>query len=140
MKVSNDFKMVIVLDDDLSLGLKTNTAAVLSLTLGSKVEGLIGHDLHDKAGNKHTSLTRIPVPILRCSPEQLKQTYDQAYELDGELLLVDITDAAQTTTNYQDYQQKLELTEPKDLKLLGIALAGSKSLVNKLTGNMGLVR
>ena len=132
--------MVVVLDDDLALGLKTNTAAVLSLTLGNKIEGLIGSDLLDKDGNKHVSLTTIPLPILKCTADQLRDTYNQAYELGNELLLVDITDAAQTTKNYQDYQIKLEQAGTDTLQFLGIAMAGPARLINKLTGSMGLVR
>lgn len=140
MKATDDFKMVIVVDDDLSLGLKTNTAAVLSLTLGHKIDGLIGHDLTDASGTHHTSLTTVPLPILKCSNDDLRRVYNQAQELSDEVLLVDITDAAQTTKNYDDYQAKLEKSETDQLQLLGIAVAGPQKLVNKLTGAMGLVR
>lgn len=132
--------MVIVLDDDLSIGLKVNTAAVLSLTLGERIEGLIGQDLEDKDGVKHTSLTTIPLPILKCSSDQLREVYSQALELGDDLMLVDITDAAQTTKNYSDYEQKLSSTNTVDLKYLGLALAGPQKLVSKLTGSLGLVR
>ena len=140
MYVSEDFKMVIVLDDALPVGLKANTAAVLSLTLGNKLEGLIGKDLTDGSNNVHTALTTIPLPILTSSTEKLKEIYAQGYELKDQLLLIDITDAAQTTKNYTDYEEKLKQATTDQLKLLGIALAGSKKLVNKLTGNLPLLR
>lgn len=140
MNVSDDFKMVAVLDETLPSGLVANTAAVLSLTLGDKIEGLIGIDLTDGNGNTHTALTTVPIPILKCTSEKLRDVYKQSYELRTELLLVDITDAAQTTKNYADYEEKLKQSSADELKLLGIALAGPKQLINKLTGNLALLR
>lgn len=140
MKVTQDFKMVIILDEDLPLGLKANTAAVLSLTVGNKIDDLIGEDLVDKDTYIHTGLTGTPLPILKCNTKNLKELYDKAYTLRDEILLVDITDAAQTTKNYDDYRQKLEQTANEKLQLLGIALAGSKKIINKLTGSLALLR
>ena len=140
MQVSSDFKMVIVVDDDLPVGLKTNTAAVLSLTLGNKITGLIGTDLRDGSGHIHTALTTVPLPILKSTQEGLRSLYDQAYTLRDALLLVDITDAAQTTKNYADYEQKLQQSPTNQLLLLGIALAGPEKLIKRLTGSLGLLR
>lgn len=140
MKITDDFKMVIVLDDSLELGLKMNTAAVLSLTLGAQIEDLIGGELMDKTGVWHFGLTTVPLPILKASPEKLREVFNSASGLREELLVVDVTDAAQTTVDYADYQAKLEKTDTNDLKLLGVALAGPKKLVNKFTGSFGLAR
>lgn len=140
MKVTEDFKMVIVLDEDLPVGLKANTAAVLSLTLGNKIEGLIGTDLKDGSEHLHTALTTIPLPILKCARERLIEKYKQGYELRDELLLVDVTDAAQTTKNYAHYEQKLKQSSTHQLALLGLALAGPQKLINALTGNLALLR
>src|ERR1051326_2868096 len=107
MQITEDFKMVIVLDDDLPLGLKANTAAVLSLTLGNKLEGIIGTDLYDGSKHIHTALTTIPLPILKCTHDRLKEIYTQGYAFKNDLLFIDITDAAQTTKNYADYEKKL---------------------------------
>ncbi len=140
MKVSEDFKMVIVVDDSLPMGLKCNTAAVLSLTLGNKIEGLIDKDLKDGSGNIHTGLTNTPLPILKTTEEQLKQIRKQASDMSSDLLVVDITDAAQTTKNYADYEEKLKSKKSEELRLLGIALAGNQKDVKSLTGNLALLR
>lgn len=139
VKVTEDFKMVIVLDDDLPDGLMANTAAVLSLTLGNKIEGLIGSDLKDGNEHLHTALTTIPLPILKCTKERLREIYTEAYPLKDELLLVDVTDAAQTTKNYADYEQKLKQSSTDQLAFLGLALAGPQKLINTLTGNLALL-
>lgn len=139
MDISSDFKMVIVVDQDLSVGLQSNTAAVLSLSLGEKIKGLIGPDLKDKSGITHVSLTQYPLPILKASADQIYQIYKGSLA-DKNLLMIDITDAAQTTKNYKDYEEKLSGKSSEELKLLGIALAGSGKLVGKLTGNLALLR
>jgi len=132
--------MVIIVDDNLAVGLKANTAAVLSLTIGNKVEGLIGKDLNDENEHIHKALTTIPLPILKCTSEKLQEIYNEAYELKDEILLIDITDAAQTTKNYADYEQKLKQSSTNQLKLLGVALVGSQGPIKKLTGSLALLR
>jgi hypothetical protein len=139
MNISNNFKMVIVLDESLSLGLLANTSAVLSLSLGEKIKGLIGKDLLDKSGVTHIGLTQIPLPILKASKEQILKIY-QASLGDKELLMIDITDSAQTTKNYNDYEDKLKEKTSSEHIFLGLALAGSIKTINKLTGSLPLLR
>lgn len=139
MDISSDFKMVIVVDADLPLGLQCNTAAVLALSLGEKIKGMIGPDLKDKSGISHSGLTQYPLPILKALREQINQIYRDSLK-DKNLLMIDITDSAQTTKNYQDYEEKLKDKSIDEHKLLGIALAGGNKLVGKLTGNLALLR
>lgn len=134
------FKMVIILDEALPAGLQCNTAAVLALSLGQKVEGLIGKDLKDKSGVLHKGLTQLPIPILKTSSEKLRDTYNKALDSKDNLFMVDVTDAAQTTVNYSDYEDKLTSRATTELNLLGIALTGSQKEVVKLTGNFPLLR
>lgn len=140
MKAGDNFKMVIIVDDELPTGLKANTVGVLSLTLGNKIQGLVGKDLKDTSGKTHIGLTGTPLPVLKCQPEQLQEIYDKAYDLRDKLLLVDVTNIAQITKSYPEYEQKLSETSSEDLKLLGLALAGDKQLITKLTSSLGLLR
>lgn len=43
-------KLVIIINQDLPLGLVANTAAVLGLSLGNRVPGLIGADIKGQGG------------------------------------------------------------------------------------------
>src|SRR3989344_2377105 len=135
MGITEDFKMVIVVDYALTVGIQCNTAAVLSLSLGEKIKGLIGPDLKDKSNTNHIGLTQDPLPILKASDTQIREIYNDALN-NKSLLVIDITDAAQTTKNYKDYEEKLSDKSTEELKLLGIALAGPNKLVGKLTGNL----
>jgi hypothetical protein len=134
----NISKCVMVVDPDLPLGLIANTTAVLALSLGARYE-VIGPDLIDAAGATHSGLTTTPVPILKGNRDVLRSLVQAAKTTEG-LFVVDITDAAQTTTNYSDYQAKLSTTPADSLSYLGLALVGSKKAINRLTGNLPLLR
>jgi hypothetical protein len=127
-----------VIDVDLPLGLIANTAAVLALTLGYHID-LLGPDLRDGDGSLHVGITRIPVPILKGDAAIIKGIREKA-SASSDLFVVDITDAAQTTTTYDAYETKLQSATGQDLCYLGIALFGPKKAVSRLTGNLGLLR
>ncbi|MGI8386961.1 DUF2000 domain-containing protein [Robertmurraya sp. P23] len=136
-----ELKCVMVIEADMQTGLIANTAAVLALTLGKKVEGIIGPTVKDGSGNLHTGITTTPIPILKGNSLIIKELRDKVYEDEFfDLLVVDFSNAAQTTKNYDEYTQKIAAYSANDLEYLGLALYGDKKKVNKLTGSMGLLR
>jgi len=135
------FKCVMVIDGELSAGLIANTAAVLGLTLGRSIEGIIGPDVLDKSGNLHVGITTMPIPILRGTKSSLKTLMEKILsDRDKDLFVVDFSDAAQTTTDYESYTRKIASHNSDDLGYLGIALFGDKRKVNRLTGSLPLLR
>ncbi len=138
---SNETKCVLIIDSELPLGLLANTAAVLALTIGKRVEGLIGPDVVDGSGEIHTGITTIPLPILKSTKENLpvlkKKVSTEAFQ---DLLVVDFSNAAQTTKTYEEYTQKIAAYTSEDLDYLGIALYGDRKKINKLAGNLSLLR
>lgn len=132
-------KCVMIINADLPLGLIANTAAVLSLTIGSKVESIIGPDIYDGSGAKHVGITTTPIPILKSNADEIKRLREEAANLDH-LFVVDFSDVAQATKTYDEYTQKIGSTQAPELTYLGIAIYGHKKSVNKLTGNMPLLR
>jgi len=134
-------KCVILIDESLPLGLIANCASVLSLSLGKKVDGLIGYDLEDIENRIHTGITTMPIPILKSGVVELKNLreilFDDKYQ---DCLVVDFTNAAQTTKTYEDYANAINSTSLDKLEYLGIAIYGPKKLVNKLVGSIGLLR
>lgn len=131
-------KCIIVVQETLPLGLIANTAAVVALTLGGRLD-LLGPDLKDGSGEVHAGLTTIPVPILKASAETIASIRQRASAID-DLFVVDVTDAAQTTTNYADYEEKLGSRSSEELMYLGIGLYGDRRAINRLTGNLALLR
>lgn len=136
-----ELKCVMVIDTDLPTGLIANTAAVLALTLGNKIDGIIGSSVNDGSGHSHEGITTTPIPILKGDAKKIKELREKLYtEEFSELLVVDFSNAAQTTKSYEEYTQKIATFSTNDLEYLGLALCGDKKKVNKLTGSMGLLR
>ncbi len=134
-------KCVLLIDEGLPLGLIANCSSVLSLSLGNKVEGLIGYDLEDIENRVHVGITTMPIPILKSNSTELKNIREILFaEKYKDCLVVDFTNVAQTTKNYEDYSNAISLTPLDKLEYLGIAIYGSKKLVNKLVGSIGLLR
>ncbi|MDP7247857.1 MAG: DUF2000 domain-containing protein [Candidatus Peribacteraceae bacterium] len=134
-----DKKCVIVLDQELPVGLLANSSAVLSLTLGEKIDGIIDRDINDGSGEKHEGITNTVIPILKTEKENLTIIREKAVDLD-DVLVVDFSDVAQRTKTYDDYAAQLEVTKSEDLRYLGIALYGEKQAINSLTGSLALLR
>lgn len=134
-------KCVMVIDEALPLGIIANTAAILGTTLGKKQPGLVGADVVDKTGNEHLGIVEIPVPILKGNARMIKEIRERLYEAEfKELLVIDFSHVAQGCNAYDDFICKLSETPESELQYLGIALCGSRKMVNKLTGSIPLLR
>ena len=131
-------KCVMVISGSLPVGLAVNAAGVLAATLGRKVESLVGPDVVDGSGESHAGLVRIPIPVLKADEEEIKRVRERAAGLEG-LLVVDVTETAQSSRTYEEYEDRMSLTRGDGLGYLGVALYGEKRSVNKLTGNLPLL-
>jgi hypothetical protein len=132
-------KCVMVISESLPVGLAVNAAGVLAATLGRKVELLVGPDVVDGSGERHAGLVKIPIPVLRADEEEIRAVRSRAAGVEG-LLVVDVTQTAQSSRTYEEYEDKMSLMQPDGLGYLGVALYGEKRSVNKLTGNLPLLR
>ncbi len=131
-------KCVMVLDETLSVGLAVNTAGVLALTLGRELDRVVGPDVVDGSGRPHAGITTVPIPALKASGEALRDLRRRAE--DEDLLVVDFTDAAQTSKTYADYERKIAVISTEQLNYLGVALYGAKKPVKRLTRSLPLLR
>lgn len=134
-------KCVIILDEGLPLGLLANTAAILGITLGKKMPETVGPDVTDRTGSEHLGIIEFPVPILRGKQEKLKEIRKKLYEpAFSDLTAVDFSDLAQSCKTYEEFIAKMGQTDETELTYMGLALCGEKKKVNRLTGNMPLLR
>ena len=132
-------KCVMVISESLPVGLAVNAAGVLAATLGRKVESLVGPDVVDGSGERHAGLVKIPIPVLKADEEAIRDVRSRASGVEG-LLVVDVTQTAQSSRTYEEYEDRMALTDGNGLGYLGVALYGEKRSVNKLTGNLPLLR
>lgn len=134
-------KCVMVIDEALPLGIIANTAGIMGITLGKHIPEFIGPKVTDKSGSSHLGIIQIPVPVLKADREKIKEIRERLYqpEFNG-LIVVDFSDVAQSCNVYDDYIQKAAAVEETNFTYLGIGISGEKKLVNKLTGNLPLLR
>ena len=140
MYVENE-KCVIVVDENLPLGIIANTAAILGITMGMKMPDVVGNDVLDLEGNAHMGIIQFPVPILKGNTDILKKLRTRLFEPQfSELTVVDFSDLAQGCKTYNEFIGKMANTSESRLNYIGIAVCGNKKQINKLTGSMPLLR
>lgn len=134
-------KCVMILDENLPLGLIANTAAIMGITLGKKLPEVVGTDVADRSGNVHLGIIEFPVPVLKASCDTIKAVRERLYRPEyQELTVVDFSGLAQSCKTYDEFLEKMGQVPEEELQYLGVALCGPKKKVNQLTGNMPLLR
>src|ERR1700754_3603114 len=98
-KMTNGTRCVVVVDEGLAPGLAANAAAVMALTLGTKVPALVGDEFVDGAGERHPGLITTGLPVLRAAAEQLPAL--RARALEAEVGVIGFPRSGPTTTGYQ---------------------------------------
>ena len=138
---STTSKCVMVLDENLPLGLLANTAAILGITLGKHMPEAVGADVLDSSGKPHLGIITFPVPILRGDAEQIRAIRETLYGVDyQDVGGVDFSDVAQCCKNYGAYIGNAAQADESEWRYFGLGLCGPKKLVSRLTGSMPLLR
>jgi hypothetical protein len=132
-------KIVMVVNNELPVGLVANTTAVLGIRLGSEKKEIIGPDCLDATKIVHKGITNVSIPILATDGDNLKSIYRQGLQ-NHALDVIDFNQIAQGCRNYSDYTGKLLNADSSDLEFSGLCLSGPKKEVEKLTGSLGLYR
>lgn len=139
--MNNQEKCVMIIDEQLPIGLVANTAAILGVTLGKLYPEGIGEDIYDSTGNKHLGIVNFPIPILKTNKEQLQTIRESiSQQSDQDVTIIDFSNVAQITNSYEQYRQTLESIAPEKLAYFGICLKGKKKLINKVAGSLPLYR
>lgn len=134
-------KCVMVIDGGLPLEVIANTAAILGITLGKKLPEAVGVDVIDGSGIFHSGIIQFPVPILRGSPELIRQIREALLLPEfQDLTSADFSDLAQRCKTYNEFIQRMGSVPENTLRYFGIAVCGPKKKVNRLTGSMPLLR
>lgn len=134
-------KCVMIIDENLPLGIIANTAAIMGITLGKEMPEVVGTDVYDKTDNKHLGIIEFPVPILKGNADIIKAIRQKLYEPEfSDLTVVDFSDLAQGCKTYDEFIEKMKVVSENSLNYFGVAICGAKKKVNKLTGSMPLLR
>ncbi len=134
-------KIVMVIDNTLPVGLIANTAAVLGLSLGQKVAGLIGPDTRDGWDRIHNGITAYSIPILEATDAALNQLREELFSDEfADVTVIDFCDLAQRSKHYDEYIRSFSQAVPGQLQYLGLCLCGPPEKVNRITGQLRLLK
>ena len=134
-------KCVIIINQTLPLGLIANTAAVLAMSIGDKIKGIVGEDILDRDETLHRGITQLSIPMLKGDDARIRTIRTKILEMDGDdIFYVDFCDVAQKSRDYDQYKAQLRQTAANNLHYLGLAIYGPDQAVRSLTGNLGLLR
>ena len=137
----NNIKCVMIFDESLPVGVIANTAAIIGASLGKADPDVVGITPVDMDGNEHSGLIQFPVPILRSDSDTIQDIRKKALDTYGEDIdIIDFTDIAKKSMTYDDYLNNYKATAGDDISYLGLTLCGPKKAINKLTGNLSLLR
>ena len=134
-------KCVMIIDENLPLGIIANTAAIMGITLGREMPEVVGQNVTDQSGNEHLGIITFPVPVLQGSPETIKTIREKLHQPGfQDLTVVDFSDLAQSCKTYDEFTDKMRKTSENTLQYFGLAICGSKKKINQLTGSLPLLR
>jgi hypothetical protein len=131
-------KVVIVLDEELPLGLLANAAAALAFSVSPSLPDCVGAAVSDRSGDRHPGITNIPLPILAAPATRLAELREVAAYAKN-VSCTDFSDTAQRSKNYADYAIAIGKAAPESIRYLGLCIYGEDATVRSLTGNLPLL-
>lgn len=130
-------KAAIIINSEMPTGLLANAVACITSGLFLKGDDFVGEQI-DGDGVTYIPITKIPILILKPGKMLLVDLCKQAQQLG--LKYMAFTQEAQTTTNYEEYKQRVTGKNINDISLVGLGVAGPEEKVNSLTGNLPMLR
>ncbi|WNS79050.1 DUF2000 domain-containing protein [Domibacillus sp. DTU_2020_1001157_1_SI_ALB_TIR_016] len=139
MSSSDEMKSVLVIDEELPVGLIANTSAILGITLGKYAPEMVGESVVDESGVSHLGIVTTPIPILKGNAAILQELRARTWERNFEdVIVVGFAEIAQRCKTYEEYRKKLAKTSVHSF--YGLGFWGEKRKINKLTGSLPLLR
>lgn len=137
--LARDNRIAIVLDPALKTGQMANRAAVLATGLAARHPEIVGKDLQTADGRNLYGITKVPMAVLAAkSQADVAGLSGKAAGL-GCTLLVYLA-RAQGLRSYAEYEDSIARDRFDQLDVDAVLIFGPRKAVNKLTGNLPLIR
>ena len=130
-------KPVIIVAENLPIGLKANFAAVLGMSLGQLRPDLVGADTPTQDGIALAGITTVALPILGAPTADLPALFDAAAGLPLRLAYMH---AAFEARDYADYTARISAAPLAGHAPQAIMLAGTRKTVDRICGRLPLLR
>lgn len=131
-------KGIVIVNENLPVGLKANICAVLGMSLGKKYPEIVGGDIFTLDRESIPGITQIPLPILQSSSEKLSEIFDSHRNSDVFMTIFD--NSALTTKNYSEFQNKISCVNLAELQIHGLIAYGPKKTINKISADIPLLK
>jgi hypothetical protein len=128
-------KIAVVIRDDLLTWQKLNVTAFTISGIAS-LPGVIGENYLDGSGTTYLPMIKQPILIFRASREQIRTVYEQAVGSDIQFSIY--TEELFTTPHDDANRAAVRAVRSESLKLVGMALHGSKKAIDKLLKGLSL--
>src|SRR3989338_10772236 len=129
-------KSVIVLKSELGPGFLANAAACIATGLFRQQEEAYGPEIVGK-DVKFIPITKIPIMIMKQN-KPFKELLKRAKRNGLKYML--FTREGQSTTNYDEYIERVKGKSVEEVDVIGIGVIGEDELVNKFAGDLALLR
>jgi len=126
-----DTKIAVLLRDDLEVWQRLNVTAFLVSGIGRKAPEVIGEPYADADETEYLSMFRQPVLVFEGSKDALTKSHERA--LARELPLSIFTIDLFSTNNDRDNRAAVRAVSRDKLDLVGLAVYGPRSAVDKVT-------
>lgn len=133
-------KIVLVVRPELATGTLLNIAACLTAGITANNPQYAGKALQDQAGLRSSASSHLPVVVLKGNDAVFQRILTEltANASDGSLCIFPAY--AQAIHQADQYWQVHQETVHTGEQISGLALSGTKKWLNRLTGNLALLR
>jgi hypothetical protein len=137
--LAQENKIALVVAPNLAIGQVANRAAVLATGLAAQHPEIIGNDLVTADGMRLPGFTKVPIAVLQAKdPDSLPVLFVKAQE--QECMVLVFLSRAQGLRSYADYTQSVAGSNGDELDIDAFILYGPRKQVNKITGNLPMLR
>lgn len=133
-------RVAVIVNPELSIGLLANTSSAVAMGLAAKFPALADSQLSDSTGKTIDVSSKLPVPILQASAEQINQILHKALQTTEGVAIVPFPTFARTMHSFEDYAQAFPERNLEQEQLDGLGIAGPEKWVKSLTGALKLLR
>ncbi len=138
--MSETMRIAVIVNPELPVGLLANTSSAVAIGLAAKFPMLAGEQLADIEGRAVDVSSKLPVPILQATAEQIHAILHKAMQAGGEGAIVPFPAFARAMHSFEDYRQVFPARNLSLETLDGLGLAGPEKWVKSLTGSLKLLR
>lgn len=132
-------KSVVLVDEELPIGLASNAVSVVGVSMGRAVGGLVGPPLDSLDGHSYPGVVLSPLPILVAPQTELRMRYVRAAS-DPDITVFPFSSLAQSCKTYDEYEAILSAANSGDIPLSALGIVGPKKAVNKMVGSFPLLK